>query len=46
VPVTADLGRALALLLEARDDRVAVVGTDGQRLGTLTVAGLLAQARR
>jgi osmoprotectant transport system ATP-binding protein len=46
VPVTADLGRALALLLEARDDRVAVVGSDGQRLGTLTVAGLLAQARR
>jgi osmoprotectant transport system ATP-binding protein len=46
VPVSADLGQALALLLEARDDRVAVVGSDGLRLGTLTVAGLLAQARK
>jgi osmoprotectant transport system ATP-binding protein len=45
VPADADLGRALALLLETRDDRIAVVA-GGRRLGTLTMAALLAQARR
>jgi osmoprotectant transport system ATP-binding protein len=46
VPADGDLGRALALLLETRDDRIEVVADDGRRLGTLTVAALLAQARR
>jgi osmoprotectant transport system ATP-binding protein len=46
VPADADLGQALALLLATGDDRVAVTGEDGSQLGALSVAGLLAQARR
>jgi osmoprotectant transport system ATP-binding protein len=46
LPADADLGQALAILLANGDDRVAVTSTDGSRLGTLSVAGLLAQARR
>ncbi|MDT7572428.1 MAG: osmoprotectant transport system ATP-binding protein [Actinomycetota bacterium] len=46
LPVEADLGQALAVLLATGDDRIAVTADDGSRLGTLTVAGLLAQARR
>jgi osmoprotectant transport system ATP-binding protein len=46
LPAEADLGRALSLLLESGDERLAITGSDGARLGTLTVAGLLAQARR
>jgi osmoprotectant transport system ATP-binding protein len=46
LPADADLGRALSLLLATGDERLAVTGSDGERLGTLTVAGLLAQARR
>jgi hypothetical protein len=46
LPADADLGQALALLLSSDDDRVEVRGADGTRLGTLTVPGLLAQARR
>jgi osmoprotectant transport system ATP-binding protein len=46
VRADADLGRALALLLEARDDRIAVLADDGRRLGTLTIEALLTQARR
>jgi osmoprotectant transport system ATP-binding protein len=45
LPASADLGQALALLL-AGDDRVEVRADDGSRLGTLTLPGLLAQARR
>ena len=45
LPAGADLGQALALLL-AGDDRVEVRTDDGARLGTLTLPGLLAQARR
>ena len=44
LPAEADLGQALALLLGA-DDRVEVRADDGRRLGTLTLPGLLAQAR-
>jgi osmoprotectant transport system ATP-binding protein len=46
LPVEAHLGQALAVLLETGDDRIAVTDGAGSRLGTLTVAGLLAQARR
>jgi osmoprotectant transport system ATP-binding protein len=46
VPADADLGQALALLLSGNGDRVEVRGEQGERLGTLTVPGLLAQARR
>jgi osmoprotectant transport system ATP-binding protein len=46
LPVESDLGRALAVLLATGDERVAVTDGAGARLGTLTVAGLLAQARR
>jgi hypothetical protein len=46
LPADADLGQALAILLANGDDRLAVTSTDGSRLGTLSVAGLLAQARR
>jgi osmoprotectant transport system ATP-binding protein len=46
LPVEAHLGQALAVLLESGDDRIAVTDGEGSRLGTLTVAGLLAQARR
>jgi osmoprotectant transport system ATP-binding protein len=46
LPADADLGQALALLLSSDDDRVEVRAHDGTRLGTLTVRGLLAQARR
>jgi osmoprotectant transport system ATP-binding protein len=46
LPARADLGQALAALLASGEDRIAVIGEDGSRLGTLTVAGLLAQARR
>ena len=46
LPADADLGQALAMLLATGDDRVAVTNGDGSRLGTLTVASLLAQARR
>ncbi|MCU1591252.1 MAG: glycine/betaine transporter [Frankiales bacterium] len=46
LPAVSDLGRALAVLLATGDERIAVTGSDGARLGTLTVAGLLAQARR
>lgn len=46
LPVEADLGQALAVLLATGEDRVAVTDGAGSRLGTLTVAGLLAQARR
>ena len=46
LPVDADLGQALAVLLATGDERVAVTDGSGSRLGTLTVAGLLAQARR
>jgi osmoprotectant transport system ATP-binding protein len=45
LPASADLGQALAMLL-AGDDRVEVRADDGSRLGTLTLPGLLAQARR
>jgi osmoprotectant transport system ATP-binding protein len=45
VPHDADLGRALAALLEAGEGRVAVDGPDGRRLGVLTSERLLAQAR-
>jgi osmoprotectant transport system ATP-binding protein len=41
-----DLGHTLAVLLSTGAERVAVTAADGSRLGTLTVAGLLAQARR
>jgi osmoprotectant transport system ATP-binding protein len=46
LPVEADLGQALAVLLATGDERIAVTNGEGARLGTLTVAGLLAQARR
>jgi hypothetical protein len=46
LPAGADLGQALALLLAGDGDRVEVRAGDGTRLGTLTVPGLLAQARR
>jgi osmoprotectant transport system ATP-binding protein len=46
LPADADLGQALALLLDGAGDRVAVVGEDGSTLGVLTVPALLAQARR
>jgi osmoprotectant transport system ATP-binding protein len=46
LPAESDLGQALAVLLATGGDRVAVTDGDGSRLGTLTVAGLLAQARR
>lgn len=46
LPADADLGRALAVLLASGQDRIAVLDRDGARLGTLTVAGLMAQARR
>jgi osmoprotectant transport system ATP-binding protein len=46
LPVDSDLGQALAVLLATGDERIAVTNGDGARLGTLTVAGLLAQARR
>jgi osmoprotectant transport system ATP-binding protein len=46
LPVEADLSQALAVLLATGDERVAVVDDDGSPLGTLTVAGLLAQARK
>jgi osmoprotectant transport system ATP-binding protein len=46
LPVESDLGRALAVLLATGDERVADTDGAGARLGTLTVAGLLAQARR
>ena len=40
VPADADLGQALALLLQAPDGRVAVVDGDGRPLGALTPASL------
>jgi osmoprotectant transport system ATP-binding protein len=46
LPADSDLGQALAVLLATGDERVAVTDGEGTRLGTLTVAGLLAQARR
>ena len=46
LPADADLGRALALLLSTGEPRIAVTGADGVPLGALSVAGLLAQARR
>jgi osmoprotectant transport system ATP-binding protein len=46
LPADADLGQALAILLANGDDRLAITATDGSQLGTLSVAGLLAQARR
>jgi osmoprotectant transport system ATP-binding protein len=46
LPADADLGQALSVLLATGDDRIAVTSADGGRLGTLSVAGLLAQARR
>jgi osmoprotectant transport system ATP-binding protein len=46
LPASADLGQALAVLLATGEDRLAVTADDGRRLGTLSVAGLLAQARR
>jgi osmoprotectant transport system ATP-binding protein len=46
LPAQADLGQALAVLLATGEERVAVTDEAGVRLGTLTVAGLLAQARR
>ena len=45
LPADADLGQALALLLSTGQERIAVTRGD-QRLGTLTVPRLLAQARR
>jgi osmoprotectant transport system ATP-binding protein len=44
LPFDADLGQALALLLATGEERIAVTRGD-QRLGTLTVARLLTQAR-
>ena len=46
VPAGSDLGHALAVLLASGEERVAVTAEDGSRLGSLTVAALLAQARR
>ena len=46
LPVEATSVEALAVLLATGDDRIAVTNGNGSRLGTLTVAGLLAQARR
>jgi osmoprotectant transport system ATP-binding protein len=46
VPAQSDLGHALAVLLATGEQRLAVLGEDGSRLGALSVAGLLAQARR
>ena len=46
IPAAADLGRALALLLEDGGDRIGILDGTGSAIGTLTVAGLLAQARR
>jgi osmoprotectant transport system ATP-binding protein len=46
LPADADLGQALSMLLVTGQERLAVTAADGERLGTLTVAGLLAQARR
>jgi osmoprotectant transport system ATP-binding protein len=46
LPADADLGKALSALLATGEERIAVIGDDGVRLGTLSVAGLLAQARR
>jgi osmoprotectant transport system ATP-binding protein len=46
LPVDADLGQALALLLSSPDDRIEVTNGSGSRIGTLTLSGLLAQARR
>jgi osmoprotectant transport system ATP-binding protein len=46
LPAESDLGQALAVLLATGDERLAVTDASGSRLGTLTVAGLLAQARR
>ncbi len=45
VAVDDHLGHALAVLLQTGSERVAVLGAAGERLGTLSVAGLLAQAR-
>jgi len=45
LPAESDLGAALALLLSSGAERIAVTRGE-QRLGTLTVAGLMAQARR
>jgi osmoprotectant transport system ATP-binding protein len=45
LPVDADLGQALALLLRTRDGRVGVVDTHGRRLGALSVASLHAAVR-
>ncbi|MCW2725285.1 MAG: putative transporter ATP-binding protein [Frankiales bacterium] len=46
LPADADLGQALAMLLDGAGDRLAVVAEDGSPLGILTVPALLAQARR
>jgi osmoprotectant transport system ATP-binding protein len=46
LPVSADLGQALSVLLATGDERVGVTAEDGSALGTLTLPGLLAQARR
>jgi osmoprotectant transport system ATP-binding protein len=46
LPADADLGQALAMLLDGAGDRLAVVAEDGSALGILTVPALLAQARR
>lgn len=45
VSVDDHLGHALAVLLQTGAPRVTVLGGDGRRLGSLSVAGLLAQAR-
>src|SRR3954454_16276625 len=46
LPAESDLGQALSVLLATGDERVAVTGEDGSSLGTLTLPGPLAQARR
>jgi osmoprotectant transport system ATP-binding protein len=46
LPADADLGQALSLLLVTGQERLSVTAGNGERMGTLTVAGLLAQARR
>jgi osmoprotectant transport system ATP-binding protein len=46
VTADADLAQVLSLLLSGDGDRVEVRGQQGERLGTLTVPRLLAQARR
>jgi len=45
LPVGADLGQALALLLESPEGRVEVLDHDGRRLGVLTPAALHAAVR-